>query len=133
MFTQDIRIGFRQCDPAGIIFFAEYFNYAQFVFEEFLYSAEFRKDYFWKDNYAMPLFDVSAKYHKPVFFNDMLEVQVSVGEIRQSSFSMQYKFLRNGELCAEVKCIHVFLDKSLWKKITLTDEFRVFLSKHLVK
>jgi acyl-CoA thioesterase FadM len=57
---------------------------------------------------------------------------VKVTSLKTSSFELQYECKNEkGELCTEVKTVHVLIDKNTWKKKPLTEEIKKGLMKHI--
>jgi 4-hydroxybenzoyl-CoA thioesterase len=105
-----IRVEFGDCDPAQIVFFANYFRW----FDEcttalFLAAGLPLKKLFKTHGVAgIPLVEARARYIIPSSFGDELVAESCVTEWRKSSFVISHKFLRNGELAVEGWETHVW-------------------------
>jgi 4-hydroxybenzoyl-CoA thioesterase len=105
-----IRVEFGDCDPAQIVFFANYFRW----FDEcttalFLAAGLPLKKLFKAHGVAgIPLVEARARYIIPSSFGDELIAESCVTEWRKSSFVISHKFLRNGELAVEGWETHVW-------------------------
>jgi 4-hydroxybenzoyl-CoA thioesterase len=105
-----IRVEFGDCDPAQIVFFANYFRW----FDEcttalFLAAGLPLKKLFKTHGVAgIPLVEARARYIIPSSFGDELIAESCVTEWRKSSFVISHKFLRNGELAVEGWETHVW-------------------------
>jgi YbgC/YbaW family acyl-CoA thioester hydrolase len=132
MLTINKKINFYDCDPAGILFYGNIFFFCHSAYEELIASYNLKEEYWLSKKFVVPIFKSSADYLKPIKCSDEIIIELNVTELRKSSFELSYKCKnRLGELCAEVKTVHVFLDKNTWKKKGLIPELREGLKTHL--
>jgi len=101
--TRTVRIEWGDCDPAGIIFFPNYFRIfdhsTAMLFEAVLGMTKF--EMFKRLEFTgWPLVRTQAKFIKPTRFGDDVAV-VSTIVFGRSSFEVTHKLSLNGELCAE--------------------------------
>ena len=123
MFKQKIRINFYDCDPAGILFYANLFKFAHKAYEELIESFKLREGYFDNLNFVVPIIHTEGNYFIPMKPGDKIEVSVYVSQIRNSSFELTYNFSNgNSNTHAQVKTVHVFVDKVSFGKINVPAE-----------
>lgn len=122
MFAVKKRIDFYDCDPAGILFFGRIFNLAHHAYELFLEENSGGKNYFADKNILLPITHTEADYKSPIKAGEVVTIELSVSILKSSSFELSYKITNNGTLCAEVKTVHVCINKSDWKKCELPEE-----------
>jgi 4-hydroxybenzoyl-CoA thioesterase len=101
--TRMVRIEWGDCDPAGIIFFPNYFRIfdhsTAMLFETVLGMTKF--EMFRKLEFTgWPLVRTQAKFIKPTRFGDDVNVFSTI-VFGRSSFEVAHKLSLNGELCAE--------------------------------
>ena len=101
--TRTVRIEWGDCDPAGIIFFPNYFRIfdhsTAMLFEAVLGMTKF--EMFKRLEFTgWPLVRTQAKFIKPTRFGDDVAV-VSTIVFGRSSFEVTHKLSLNGELRAE--------------------------------
>src|SRR5215470_10258502 len=102
--SRNLRIEWGDCDPAGIVFFPRYF--AMFdasttaLFERALGMTkfEFIKHY---DFVGYPVVDTRARFLVPTRFGDDVVIETTISAIKRSSFSLEHRLLKNGELAVE--------------------------------
>lgn len=132
MFSIKKRINFYDCDPAGILFYAKIFEICHSVYEEMIDNFNLKEDYWQNEHYAVPIIKSEANYLKPITSGEYLYVELSVSELRDSSFELSYECKNEqGDLIAVAKTVHVIADKKSWDKRNLTEEIRIGLSHHL--
>jgi YbgC/YbaW family acyl-CoA thioester hydrolase len=122
------RIHFYDCDPAGIIFFANIYKIAHDALEELflLKYIDFNK---YKD-FTMPIVHSEADYKYPLRFNDEVEISMFLEDIGEHSFCFVYEIynITAQKLSAIVKVRHVLVEKKTFQKVQLFDELKEILS-----
>jgi 4-hydroxybenzoyl-CoA thioesterase len=105
-----IRVEFGDCDPARIVFFANYFRWFDECTTALFRAAGLPLQKLFKAHgvIGIPLVDARARYLLPSFFGDELVAESCVTEWRRSSFVISHKFLREGELAVEGWETHVW-------------------------
>lgn len=126
-------INFYDCDPAGILFFARVFEICHSAYEALISSFEMKGEYWNNENFAVPIIHTEGEYLLPLTPGDIITVEVSVSQLKESSFELHY-ICRNADdkVTNEVKTVHIFVDKSKWKKMPIDPEVKQNLSKHLL-
>jgi YbgC/YbaW family acyl-CoA thioester hydrolase len=133
MLTIKRRINFYNCDPAGILFYGNIFFFCHSAYEELISSFNLKINYWQNDEFVVPIIKSTADYLKPFKHGDELTIEVSATELRESSFELNYKCSnQSGDVCAEVKTVHVLIDKKTWQKKELTPELKDGLKNHLI-
>ena len=128
MFKQKIKINFYDCDPAGILFYANLFRMAHKAYEELIKSFSLSGGYFENEKFVVPIIHTEGNYLKPMRPGDEIEIIVKVSQLRTSSFELKYDFNdKEGLLYADVKTVHVFVSNSNFEKIAIPQE----ILKHL--
>jgi 4-hydroxybenzoyl-CoA thioesterase len=99
-----VTVEWGHCDPAGIVYFPNYFTYfdsstnALFLRALGINKFEMLKTY---DIVGIPLVDVGAKFFVPSTFGDVVTIESTVAEIGRSSFRMQHRLLKGDTLAIE--------------------------------
>jgi 4-hydroxybenzoyl-CoA thioesterase len=101
---RQITIHWGHCDPAGIVFNARYFEF----FDEctwLLFEAALGVK---KHELAgafgiigIPLVGAGGRFMAPIKFGESVEIASHVSEFRRSSFDVQHRITKEGELAAE--------------------------------
>src|ERR1035437_830057 len=130
MIIHRIKINFFDCDPAGILFYARVFQICHSAYESMISSFSLKEDYWNNAEYVAPISYSDARYLKPIKYGETISIELTVAQLRNSSFELGYLCKNEkGEVCAEVKTIHVFVDKKTWKKKEISKEVRAGLEK----
>src|SRR5512143_559990 len=96
----EIRIIFGDTDQMGVVYYANYLRF--FESARAAYWRSLGKSY--KDleaaQIALPVIEAHCTYKKPALYEDLLEVDVRVGEIRAASLRFEYIIYRGVEVLA---------------------------------
>ncbi len=102
--TRNTRIEWGDCDPAGIIFYARYFEIFDTSTTMLLERAlgmkkiEYLKAY---DFLGHPLVETRAKFRLPTRFGDEVTIETSLVACGRSSFGIEHRLTHAGALAAE--------------------------------
>jgi 4-hydroxybenzoyl-CoA thioesterase len=99
-----VTVEWGHCDPAGIVYFPNYFNYFDSSTNALFLRALGCNKYEMLKRYGIvgiPLVDVGARFIVPSTFGDVVTIESSVAEIRRSSFRMLHRLLRGDTLAVE--------------------------------
>jgi 4-hydroxybenzoyl-CoA thioesterase len=106
-----VTIEWGHCDPAGIVYFPNYFSYFDASTNAlFLRALGFNK-YEMLKKYGIigiPLVDAGARFIVPSVFGDVVTVESTVTAFGRSSFRMQHRLLRGDVLAVEGREIRVW-------------------------
>jgi YbgC/YbaW family acyl-CoA thioester hydrolase len=132
MFVYKVKINFFDCDPAGILFYGRIYEVCHSAYEAMIETFSLKENYWNNDDYVVPIISSSAKYRVPVNYYDTLTVEISVSILKSSSFELEYICKnQDGDICVEVKTVHVCVGRTTWKKKELNVEIREGLKKHI--
>ncbi len=126
------KIGFSDCDPAGIIFYSRVFEYCHKTYEELISSFNLTENYWSNQNYIVPIIKATSKYQKPLRYNDEIKIKLFTSELKNSSFELYYEIFKDNELSVIVNTIHVFINAKTWEKIEIPTDIKNKLSEHLI-
>ena len=126
MYRYQTNIKLHETDAAGLLFFSNQFKIIHDAYEGLLESIGFGfADLLRKENFFLPIVHAESDYKAPLFVGDVIEIQVTVEKIGQTSFTFAYKLLSTkGVLVGTAKTVHVTIDKATHKKIPLPSLMR---------
>lgn len=130
MFTFKSRVNFFNCDPAGIMFFAEAFKFAHEAYENFLSNIYPEIDFFNHPDIILPIIKANAEYLNPLKQGDEITIAVSVTRLLEKSFELTYNiYNKENNLCVIVETVHVCVSKQTFKKIHLDENLKQKLTE----
>jgi len=101
--TQNILIGWGDCDPAGIVFYPRYFAWFDAATAALFAAAELPIHKLFPDYgiAGMPMVDTRARFFEPARFGDEVRIESTIAEFRRSSFDVRHRLLRGDTLTVE--------------------------------
>ncbi|NPB04892.1 MAG: acyl-CoA thioesterase, partial [Aquificae bacterium] len=120
------RIQFYETDAQGFMHHSNYFRLFEETRGEFLRSLGLPYSEFRRRGFEVVLIDAYAKYLRPVFYDDLVEVSLNLEDLSRLKFAFGYTVSVNGELKAKGKTTHcvikngkpVKLPKELYEKLS---------------
>jgi 4-hydroxybenzoyl-CoA thioesterase len=105
-----IRVEFGDCDPANIVFFANYFRWFDQCTSALFRAAGLPLGELFKAHgvVGIPLVEAKARFIIPSKYGDELVAESRITEWKKSSFVISHRFLRDGVLAVEGWETHVW-------------------------
>ncbi|MCP4726161.1 MAG: acyl-CoA thioesterase, partial [bacterium] len=119
MYKVNSKITLSDTDAAGILYFSNIFVKAHEAYEELLTDMGIDLNESIKnDDFMIPIVHAEADYKSPLEAGNIIRINLSIGHIGESSFSLDYEFVRsdNNALAAAVKTVHAVIDKKSQSK-----------------
>ena len=114
-FEFPIRVYIEDTDAGGIVYHANHIKYMERARTEWLRASGIGH-YWHQTEYGFVVHDISVKYHKPIFMDDLVTVTAEVISCKAASFSLQQKIYRGEMLLASGEVVIACLDKDLRPK-----------------
>jgi acyl-CoA thioester hydrolase len=89
-FRTSIRVTWADTDAAQVVHFSNYFRFFEKAEEEFYRTLGFSFTDFRSRRLWFPRVEAFCQYKKPAGFNDVLDVEVTVEELRQKSVKLGF-------------------------------------------
>lgn len=102
--TTQVEIQFGDCDPAGIVYYPNYFRFFDNATAGLLSAAFAMHKRNWLEHFGIagiPMVDTGARFIKPSRFGDVVDIRSEITELGRSSFSVKHTVLRDGEVAIE--------------------------------
>jgi 4-hydroxybenzoyl-CoA thioesterase len=109
--TRTVEIEFGDCDPAGIVYYPNYFRMFDASTAHLFEAALGMKKIAWIARFGIvgiPMVDTGAKFSKPSRFGDVVSIESTISEFRRSSFVVAHKLHSGGDLAIEAHEIRVW-------------------------
>ncbi len=109
--TTQIDIQFGDCDPAGIVYYPNYFRFCDNATAALISAALGMHKKAWLAEFGsagIPMVDTGARFLKPNSFGDHVEIRSEITELGRASFALTHTILREGEVTVEVR------EKRVW-------------------
>ncbi len=80
---------------------------------------------------GFPAVHVTAEFQKPLLHGDVIDVEVAVSTLGQTSFACHYRILRDRDVCATATITTAVVSIDGMKAIPIPDNLRAFLKGYL--
>jgi acyl-CoA thioester hydrolase len=114
MVATQLRVIYGDTDQMGVVYYANYLRYFEAARNEFIRAKGLRyRDFEERYGLLLPVAEASVSYRSPARYDDLLTVEISLGEARRASARFEYRLLRDdGALLATGHTVHACVDRS---------------------
>jgi len=108
------RVEFGDCDPAGIVWFPNFFRWIDAASRHFFAECGVPR---WEETtetlgvIGTPLVDTHTRFVKAASYGDTLQIAVRIKEWREKSFVQTYRVTRGEDLILECEEVRIFAAK----------------------
>ena len=97
-----VRVGWNDADPAGIVYYPKFFDWFALGTLELLrgWRTPFA-ELFRAEHVGLPVIEAHGRFLAPVLYDDELEIEAIVAEVRTRAFRLEHAAWRDGERVAE--------------------------------
>jgi 4-hydroxybenzoyl-CoA thioesterase len=105
------RVAFSDCDPAQIVFFANYLKWFDTAGREFFTACGIPS---WRETekergiIGTPILDVKASFHASATYGEDVDIETSIESWRNTSFVMHHVARRGETVLAECREVRIF-------------------------
>jgi 4-hydroxybenzoyl-CoA thioesterase len=103
--SRTLRIEWGDCDPAGIVFYPRYFamfdHSTHLLLETACGLTKYEMLQAYDDFTGYPMVDTRGRFMIPCRFGEEVMIQSAFARIGRSSFEVEHKLFKNGQLCLE--------------------------------
>lgn len=102
-FVFPVKIAFGDCDPAGIVYYPNFFRWFDAAVHEMFASVGLPADKVSRDTglVVWPSIDVKATFHSPARYGEAVAVHSHVAEWRSRTFLLAHRIVRADTLICE--------------------------------
>lgn len=104
-----IRVIFGDTDQMGVVYYANYLRFFESARADYWRSLGRTYKDLEDAQVAMPVIEAHCNYKKPARYEDLLEVDIRVGEMRTASMRFDYVVHRGHEVLAEGYTRHAII------------------------
>lgn len=133
--TTQVEIQFGDCDPAGIVYYPNYFRFFDNATAALLSAAFKMHKRSWIEHYGIigiPMVDTGAKFSMPCRFGDTVAIESEITELGRTSFGVRHTLSNAGEHAVEAHEKRVWVgrdpaDPNKIKSVSIPDDVRAVL------
>lgn len=124
------RVQFYETDAQGVVHHSNYFRYFEEARGEFLRSKGFPYSKLREEGYEVVLLSAECEYKKPLFYDDVFMIELSLYELTKFTFSFAYKVFKNETVVAYAKTKHCVVKNG--KIVSIPEKIREVLKNSFV-
>ena len=119
-----------ETDTQGIVHFANYPKYFEEARELLSEKVNFSyRKLLEEENIAVVIIKLSVDYKRPLFYEDIIEIEVGVKELKRTYFSFVYKVYKENQLMVSGYTKHCCIDLNTGKIVPIPHLLKEALEK----
>jgi acyl-CoA thioester hydrolase len=109
-----LRVIYGDTDQMGVVYHANYLRFFEAARNEYFRDRGGSYRELEGEGFQLPVVEARVKYKAPARYDDLVEVEVGLGEVRRATFTFNYILRRDGEdrILATGETVHACLDTS---------------------
>lgn len=121
----DIRVYYEDTDAGGIVYHANYLKFGERGRTEFLRQTGFQNQVLHAERRVLFVVrHIEIDYLKPAFLDDELVLETTIKDMKNSSFTMHQRTLRNCEALADMRVVLVCVDAEKYSPVRLPEDVK---------
>lgn len=111
-FVTSLRVRYEETDQMGVVYYANYLVWFEVARTEYLRNLgiSYRDDIEKKGLFLMVI-ESKCAYKAPARYDDIVDLETSITQVKNTSLSFGYIVKRNDLTLAEGSTLHVFVNK----------------------
>jgi acyl-CoA thioester hydrolase len=130
-FQHTIRVRYQECDAQGVVYFARYPEYYDLALTELWREMLGSYQAMVEAGTDLVVAQMSIEYRSPARFDDLIDVELTVDRLGETSMLSSYAIVRDGERLVEGAFRHVFIDPPTKAKKPIPAEIREGLAPYV--
>lgn len=123
-FRHTLRVRYDECDAQGVVYFARYAAYFDIAITELWREMLGSYEAMVEAGADIVVAELNLRYRAPARFDELIDVELGVEHMGETSLGFWFTILRDGETLVEGSCRHVFIDPPTKAKRQIPDEIR---------
>jgi acyl-CoA thioester hydrolase len=126
MITTEYRVIYGDTDAGKVVYYANYLRWFESGRREILRAFEIDYSELEKQGIIVPVVEVHCNYLFPAVYDDLVQVETRISELKEKSIKFEYKIFRKSDkkLLVEGYTVNVFVDRKKMKSIKIPDYVR---------
>jgi acyl-CoA thioester hydrolase len=130
-FVHQLRVRYHECDAQGIVFNAHHFAFFDITLTELWREAFGSYDAMVESGTDVVVADAQATFHASPRFDDLLDVEMTIEKLGNTSMVTRFEEKRDGELLVTGRMVHVFVTPGPNTKQQIPDDVRAKLEPYV--
>lgn len=115
------EIKYYECDRMGITHHSNYIRLMEEARVDWMDQIGYGFERMEKEGVVSPVIEVQCQYRKPTTFKDVVDIGISVAEVKRMKVSFTYTMRCRGEIVCTAQSTHCFLENG--RPVALEDRF----------
>lgn len=111
-YTHQHRVRYRECDPMGVVYHTHYIDYFEAARTEALRTFGLPYRSLEDSGVIMPVVDLSLKYHRPAYYDDLLNIVTRFEGVPDLRVPIDYEVRRDSKLLVTGRVTLCFVDRA---------------------
>ncbi len=124
------KVYFEDTDAGGVVYYANYLRFLERARTDFLDQCGISSKEFYLEKIFFAVKKIEVEYIKPLMYGDSFICEVSVIEVKNASFKLLYKLLRENQPILIATTVIVSISDN-FKVIKIPEKLKTFLKKNL--
>ncbi len=118
-----LRVIYGDTDQMGVVYHANYLRFFEASRNEFFRARGGNYRDLEADGLLLPVVEANVKYLAPAHYDDLIEIEVGVDELKRATFAFTYVLRREGEekVLATGRTVHACLDRATGRPVRIPD------------
>ena len=132
-FSVEVPIRFSNCDPAGIVYFPEFFDLINSLVEDWFTIGMDTSyaDLMMRAHIGTPTIDIQCEFIKPCRYGERLTLELAVTRLGRTSFHLAETGTVAGELRWRTRHVLCFLSTETYRPVPIPDKLREKMSQFM--
>ena len=132
-FSTPKKIRFHQCDPAGIVFYPQFFYLLHEAQEDFFAHIGFAEHNMINAGHGVPIVDLKTQFLGMCRNGDDIVINLTLSKLGNSSIAMDYDIISEGHVRLRANGVVVYSTVPAGKPQRIPDDLRQALLPYLQK
>ena len=130
-FTTPKKIRFHHCDPAGIVFYPQFFYLLHEAQEDFFAHIGFPEHDMINAGHGVPIVDLKTRFLGMCRNGDDININLTLSKLGHSSIAMDYDIIGSGQVRLRASGVVVYSTVPAGKPVRIPDDLRQALRPYL--
>ena len=132
-FSAEVPIRFSNCDPAGIVYFPEFFDMINSLVEDwFTIGMDITfSDLMMRQHIGTPTIDIQCEFIKPCRYGERLRLELAVTKLGRTSFHLTETGTVAGELRWRTRHVLCFLSTETYRPVAFPEGLREKMARFI--
>lgn len=123
--NKNIRVYYEDTDAGGIVYHANYLNFAERARTEFLRDLGFENRALHEnEGVIFVVRHIDIDYLKTAHLDDLLQVQTTISKLKNTSFILHQRIVKGSAIIADMHVVLVCVDVNNYKPVRLPENIK---------